>query len=67
MLVDLATGEREDDKPEPPTPAEEFARSGGLKGGAALARCAVTRAAETALDEAGQDSDTVIPTAQAAR
>jgi hypothetical protein len=28
MLVDLATGEREDDRTEPPTPAEEFARSG---------------------------------------
>jgi len=35
MIVDLATGEREDEKPEPLTPAREFARSGGLKGGAA--------------------------------
>lgn len=35
MLVDLATGERTEEKPEPPTPAQEFARSGGLKGGAA--------------------------------
>jgi hypothetical protein len=38
MIVDLATGDRSEDKPEPPTPAQEFARSGGLKGGAARAR-----------------------------
>ena len=37
MIVDLATGEATETKPEPPTPAQEFARSGGLKGGAARA------------------------------
>lgn len=35
LIVDLASGERADEKPEPLTPAQEFARSGGLKGGAA--------------------------------
>jgi hypothetical protein len=29
LIVDLATGERTEDKPAPPTPAQEFARSGG--------------------------------------
>jgi len=37
MIVDLATGEATEDKPAPLTPAQEFARSGGLKGGAARA------------------------------
>ena len=35
MIVDLATGAATEDKPAPLTPAQEFARSGGLKGGAA--------------------------------
>ena len=35
MIVDLATGAASEDKPAPLTPAQEFARSGGLKGGAA--------------------------------
>jgi hypothetical protein len=35
MIVDLATGAASDDKPASLTPAQEFARSGGLKGGAA--------------------------------
>ena len=35
MIVDLATGSKSEDKPAPLTPAQEFARSGGLKGGAA--------------------------------
>jgi hypothetical protein len=35
LIVDLATGERTEEKPAPSTPAQEFARSGGLKGGAA--------------------------------
>ena len=37
LIVDLATGEATEAKPAPPTPAQEFARSGGLKGGAARA------------------------------
>lgn len=36
-IVDLATGAASEDKPAPLTPAQEFARSGGLKGGAARA------------------------------
>jgi len=35
MIVDLATGAVREDQPAPVTPAQEFARSGGLKGGAA--------------------------------
>ncbi len=35
LIVDLATGAVTEEKPEPPTPAQEFARSGGLKGGVA--------------------------------
>lgn len=35
MIVDLATGAVSEDKAAPLTPAQEFARSGGLKGGAA--------------------------------
>lgn len=38
LIVDLATGAATEDKPQSPTPAQEFARSGGLKGGAARAR-----------------------------
>lgn len=34
-IVEIATGEREEERPEPLTPAQEFARSGGLKGGKA--------------------------------
>lgn len=37
MIVDLATGAASEDKAPPLTPAQEFARSGGLKGGAARA------------------------------
>ena len=37
MIVDLATGAVTEEKPPPLTPAQEFARSGGLKGGAARA------------------------------
>jgi hypothetical protein len=37
MIVDLASGAVREDRPEPPTPAQEFARSGGLKGGRARA------------------------------
>jgi hypothetical protein len=36
-IVDLATGAATEDRPEAPTPAQEFARSGGLKGGKARA------------------------------
>jgi hypothetical protein len=35
LIVDLAAGEVTESPPEPSTPAQEFARSGGLKGGAA--------------------------------
>ena len=38
LIVDLATGEKVEAKPEPATPAQEFARSGGKVGGAARAR-----------------------------
>ena len=34
-MVDLLTGQATEEKPEPLTPTQEFARSGGLKGGAA--------------------------------
>jgi hypothetical protein len=37
LIVDLATGERTEERPAPPTPAQEFARSGGLRGGKARA------------------------------
>lgn len=37
LIVDLATGERSEEKPSPPSPAQEFARSGGLRGGRARA------------------------------
>ena len=36
-IVDLATGAETEEKTAPLTPAQEFARSGGLKGGAARA------------------------------
>jgi hypothetical protein len=36
-IVDLATGAASEDKAAPLTPAQEFARSGGLKGGTARA------------------------------
>lgn len=38
LIVDLATGDKSEDKPEPPTPAQEFAQSGGRAGGAARAK-----------------------------
>ncbi len=38
LIVDLATGEASEPKSGAPTPAQEFARSGGLKGGAARAK-----------------------------
>jgi hypothetical protein len=37
LIVDLATGATIDEPREQPTPAQEFARSGGLKGGKARA------------------------------
>jgi hypothetical protein len=37
LIVDLASGERTETKPAAPTPAQEFARSGGLAGGKARA------------------------------
>jgi hypothetical protein len=36
-IVDLATGAATEDKPVPLSPAQEFARAGGLKGGKARA------------------------------
>jgi hypothetical protein len=38
LIVDLATGQRAEDKPEPMTPAQEFAQSGGKAGGPARAK-----------------------------
>jgi hypothetical protein len=38
VIVDLATGEKTETLPQPATPAQEFARSGGLAGGAARAK-----------------------------
>lgn len=35
LMVDIASGQIVEPKPEPDTPAQEFARSGGLKGGKA--------------------------------
>lgn len=37
LIVDIASGDVPNDSPESPTPAQEFARSGGLKGGRARA------------------------------
>jgi hypothetical protein len=37
LMIDIASGEVEDQKPAPDTPAVQFARSGGLKGGKARA------------------------------
>jgi hypothetical protein len=37
LIVDLATGEKTEAMPERLTPAQEFARSGGMKGGRARA------------------------------
>lgn len=37
-IVDLATGQMTEEKPADLTPAQEFARSGGLKGGDARAK-----------------------------
>jgi hypothetical protein len=37
LIVGIASGEVREDKPAPLTPAQEFARSGGLRGGAARA------------------------------
>jgi hypothetical protein len=33
LIVDLASGATSEEAVDPPTPAQEFARSGGLKGG----------------------------------
>lgn len=38
LIVDIATGEVENVKPAPPTPASEARRKGGLKGGKARAK-----------------------------
>jgi hypothetical protein len=37
LIVDLATGQAKEDQAPPDSPAVEFARSGGLKGGPARA------------------------------
>jgi hypothetical protein len=37
-MLHIASGAVIEDRPEPPTPAQEFARSGGLKGGDARAK-----------------------------
>jgi len=37
LMVDIASGAVKEPEPEPDTPAQEFARSGGLKGGKARA------------------------------
>jgi hypothetical protein len=37
LIVDLSVGETSEEKPEPATPAGEFARQGGLIGGKARA------------------------------
>ena len=37
LIVDIATGEAKEDEALPDSPAVEFARSGGLKGGKARA------------------------------
>jgi hypothetical protein len=37
LVVDIATGNANEDVPKSPSPASEFARSGGLKGGKARA------------------------------
>jgi hypothetical protein len=37
LIVDLASGQKTERKTEPATPAQEFARSGGLVGGEARA------------------------------
>jgi hypothetical protein len=38
LMIDIASGEVEDQKPMPKNPAVEFARQGGLKGGRARAK-----------------------------
>lgn len=38
LMIDIASGEVEEHTSVPPTAASEFARQGGLKGGAARAR-----------------------------
>jgi hypothetical protein len=38
LIVDIASGTVAEARPEPATPAQEFARSGGLKGGEARAK-----------------------------
>jgi hypothetical protein len=37
LIVDIASGAVTEERPEAPTPAQEFARSGGLRGGRARA------------------------------
>lgn len=37
LMIDIASGEVEEKAPAPDTPASEFARQGGLKGGRARA------------------------------
>jgi len=37
LIVDIASGAVKEPEPKPDTPAQEFARSGGLKGGKARA------------------------------
>jgi len=38
LVVDLLTGNATEEQPTPPTPVQEFARAGGLKGGEARAK-----------------------------
>ena len=53
LIVDIATGEVEDGAKEPDSPATEFARRGGMKGGAARAKSLTPqRRREIALDAA---------------
>lgn len=53
LIVDIATGEVEEGKPEPMTDAQRFAQSGGLKGGKARAEALVPeRRAEIAREAA---------------
>jgi hypothetical protein len=48
LMIDIASGEVDDPAPPPETPAREFARQGGLKGGRARANKPPERRAEMA-------------------
>jgi hypothetical protein len=47
-MVDLSTGQANDDVPKSESPASEFARMGGLKGGKAAAQSSPVRRREIA-------------------